>query len=114
MKYALLIYSDEAAWQNASEETKQRVYAGHAKLGEELQKRKAQVTGYELAPQREAKTAKLGDSPAVTDGPFAEAKESLGGFYVVECAGMDEALALAKMIPAVATTSIEVRPVLEQ
>ena len=114
MKYMLLIYGDEAAWQNASEETKQRVYSGHRKLGEELEKRGANASGFELQPAASATTVRVQNDKTVTsDGPYAETKEALGGFYVIDVPNLDDAIELAAMIPVVGSTTIEIRPAAE-
>jgi hypothetical protein len=114
MKYALLIYSDEAAWQNASEEKRQEVYAGHRRLGEELQERNANVSGFELQPAASATTVRVENGSTVTsDGPYAETKEALGGFYVVDLPNLDDAIEMAALIPVVGTTIVEIRPAAE-
>ena len=114
MKYMLLIYGDEAAWQNASEETRELVYAGHRKLSEELAKRNANASGFELQPAANATTVRVENGKTVTsDGPYAETKEALGGFYVVDLPNLDEAIELAAMIPVVGSTTIEIRPTVE-
>lgn len=114
MKYMLLIYSEEGAWQNASEEKKQEVYAGHRRLGEEMQKRNANASGFELQPAASATTVRIENGKTVTsDGPYAETKEALGGFYMIDVPNLDDAIELAAMIPTVGTTAVEIRPAAE-
>lgn len=114
MKYMLMIYGDEAAWQNASEEKRQEVYSAHRKLGEELEKRHANASGFELQPAANATTVRVENGKTVTsDGPYAETKEALGGFYMIDVPNLDDAIELAAMIPVVGSTTIEIRPAAE-
>jgi hypothetical protein len=117
MRYAMLIYSDqeprfelsdeEAA--KASEESLPRWYA----LFEELGKADPDFQGKELDDIRTAKTVRVRDGEVlVTDGPFAETKEQLGGFYLLECADLDEAISWARKIPLLGGT-VEIRPVMD-
>jgi hypothetical protein len=79
-----------------------------------LRDRKAIVAGEALQPTATATTVRVVDGKTITtDGPFAETKESLGGFYLVEAADLDEAIAYAAMIPGARSGSIEVRPIWE-
>ena len=81
-----------------------------------LLERNAFVAGEGLHPSSSATTIRVsedGSDKTVTDGPFAETKEQLGGFYLVECAGLDEALELAKQVPVRPGSSVEVRPALD-
>jgi hypothetical protein len=115
MKYALLIYQDKAFendWANASDEAKRAVYAEYAEYGKLLEQRNAMAGGAELGVSRTATTVRKssnGDA-VITDGPFAEVAEQLGGFYMVEAADLDEALELARALPS---DIVEVRPVVE-
>ena len=109
-QYAILIYEDEAGWSEWGPEAEQALQA-HRAFGE----RRADVLrgGKALQPTAAATTIRRNgaDGPAVTDGPFVETKEALGGFYLVEAADLDEAVALAKEVPA-PFGGVEVRPVM--
>ncbi|HEX8099259.1 MAG TPA: YciI family protein [Actinomycetota bacterium] len=115
MKYALLIYGDEKAREAAPPEATQMMYEAYGKFGEELEKRKAFVAGEELEPSTTATSVRIEGGPGgelmVTDGPFVETKEQLGGFYIVECQNLDEAIELAAKVPSAPFGTIEVRPV---
>jgi hypothetical protein len=105
-EYLILIYGDEAPWETAGDELNQEVMAGHIafaeKWGDKIKGGKA------LQPTHTATSIR--DGGAVTDGAFAEAKEALGGYYLVEAADLDEAIAIAKDVPT-AFGGVEVRPV---
>jgi hypothetical protein len=107
-KYALLIYGDERQWTEASEADRTAMYAEYEKFGKMLEERNAVRGGAELATTSTATTVRstAGDT-LVTDGPFAETTEQLGGFYLVEAADLDEAIEFAKALPA---GIVEVRP----
>ncbi|HYI65906.1 MAG TPA: YciI family protein [Candidatus Limnocylindrales bacterium] len=114
MKYALLLYADEADWEGLDPEAQGEVMAQHGAATEAMQSAGAYVGGEALDLTNTAKTLRLRDGkPVVTDGPFIEAKEALGGFYLVECASMDEALDFAARIPEARTGAVEVRPILD-
>jgi hypothetical protein len=109
MKYALLIYGRDDAYQTLSEEQTKAMYAQHdafaAKLGSAIQ------GGAELRPPATATSVRRAESDfIVTDGPFSEAAEQLGGFYLVEAADLDQAIEYAKQVPMLPTDTIEVRP----
>ncbi len=109
MRYALLIYADEAAAAQMSPQDLQALMAGHATLVGELGPRL--FGGGPLLPIASATTVRVrGGKPLITDGPFAETKEQLGGFYLIECQNLDEALAWAQKMPDVGIGSIEIRP----
>lgn len=114
MKYALLIYQDaefEQYWETATEEQRGEEYAQHGAFMRLLETRGAHVGGHELAVSATATTVrKNGSEHVVTDGPFAEIAEQLGGFYLVEARDLDEALEFAKAVPS---ATVEVRPVIE-
>jgi hypothetical protein len=98
----LTIYGDPSAMADASPEEQQAEMGRWFTYTEELQKSGAMVAGDALQPSDTATTLRYeGDSePSVTDGPFAETKEQLGGYYVLECDNLDEALEWAKKLPA--------------
>jgi hypothetical protein len=98
MKYLALIYGDERAWAQLPEQEQQAVYAQHRAYFESAGDKI--VEGAETAPSSAATTVRRRDGQTqVTDGPYAESKEQLGGFYVFECGSESEALELAKRIP---------------
>jgi hypothetical protein len=109
MQYALLIYGNEKAWEDRDEQEKQENHLRHARFMEALQSRGALLPGgKELTRSASATTVRNGDQVGVTDGPYAETAEQLGGFYLVEAADLDEAIALAKQLPE---AIVEIRPV---
>src|SRR5579859_5501558 len=113
MRYMLLIYGDEAkAIQESNAGMDAATMAAYNAFDEQF---KEQITdGEALMPTTSATTVRLRDGKTLTtDGPFAETKEQLGGFYLVSCENLDEAIQIASHIPAAATGSIEVRPVME-
>ena len=114
MRYMLLIYSDESLDAQATKEDWDAMGAAHAVFG---QKYHDQIeSGEALNPTMAATTVRVHDGAQLTtDGPFAETKEQLGGYYVVKAANLDEALAIARDIPGQSEgkNSIEVRPVME-
>jgi hypothetical protein len=113
MKYALLIYTPEDARERATPEAVEQTYELYARFGREFGDRI--VAGDELQPITTATTVRLDGGPdgdvVTTDGPFAETKEQLAGFYVIEAADLDEAIQIAARVPSAAYGSIEVRPV---
>jgi hypothetical protein len=112
MKYALLIYANEKVWAEATEEERRETYAEHGRFSELLAERNAAIGGAELALTTTATTVrKRGGEVVLTDGPFAETTEQLGGFYLVEAADLAEAIEFAKALPA---DTVEVRPIVPQ
>jgi hypothetical protein len=108
--YLLLLYEDETAWASASEATAREVYSEHVTFGEA--NRAAVSGGNALAPSDSATSVRRA-APGefdVTDGPFFETKEALGGYYLIEAADLDEAIAIAKQVPA-RFGGVEVRPI---
>jgi hypothetical protein len=112
MKYLMLIYENPGTRETffADKELMGRVNA----IVDELQESGEFVAGEGLADPSQAKAVRATDGvPAVTDGPFAEAKEFLGGFMIVECESMDRALDVAKRFPHIGTGGMEVRPLMD-
>ena len=108
MKVLALIYGAEGRWDSLTEEQRSEVYERYRSFGQQAGDKI--VDGAELAGTRSATTVRVRDGEtAVTDGPFAETKEALGGFYLFECNDLDEAAALAAQIPGAATGAIELR-----
>ena len=113
MKYALLIYVNDEAWEGLGEQGQQDVFQGHFKFSGMLSERGAIRGGEPLQPPATATTVRVRDGQTLTtDGPFAETKEHLAGFYLVECDNLDEAIEYGAQIPDATYGSIEVRPVL--
>ena len=117
MKYALLIYDDDSAWSDLPDEEKAALRAEEmpkwVALFEDLGKADPDVSGHELDGRGTAKVVRVRDGERiVTDGPFAETKEMLGGVFVIDLPDLDEALRLAALIPAAENTgAIEIRPI---
>jgi hypothetical protein len=118
VKYAILIHSDQSQWQGLSEEEAARRRTESMPrwiaLFEELGKADPNMVGKELEASWEAKVVRVRDGERiVTDGPFAETKEQLGGLFVLELPDLDEAIRLASLVPSAEHGSIEVRPIVE-
>lgn len=114
MQYLLMITDIPGEWDRVPPAEQARIMEGHQALGRALAAEGKRVESHRLRPVDEARTLRLlpGGDRTVVDGPFTEAKEVMGGFYVIDCASMDEALAWARRIP-LTYGSIEVRPVWE-
>ena len=114
MRYALLIYANEQDWATQTEEQSQAQFQGYMAFTKDIVDRGMQQAGEALQPTCTATTVRVKNGETVTtDGPFAETKEQLGGFYIVECKDLDEAIEVAAKIPDARGGSIEVRPVLD-
>jgi hypothetical protein len=111
VQYALLIYGEPGRWLDLSDEDRQQQMNEYMALG----KRSETRGGADLGELSSATTVRVnGGETLTTDGPFAETKEYLGGFYLVECDTIDEAIEFAAAIPAARTGgAVEVRPVIE-
>ena len=114
MRYALLIYASEQAWAGQSEEQAQTQFQEYMAFTKDIVDRGIQKSGEALQTTSTATTVRVRDGQTLTtDGPFAETKEQLGGFYVVECKDLDEAIEVAARIPDARKGSVEVRPIME-
>jgi hypothetical protein len=114
MRYLLSIWIDENQMTGRSPEQAEESMARYDAYTRELREAGVFAGGEGLVPTSSARTLRLRDDDRqVTDGPFAETKEQLGGFYLLDCDGLDEALSWAAKVPAAAHGSIEVRPVME-
>ena len=112
MKYLLTIYADESRWAEATPEDGAKLMAAYEAFGREASEAGVLVGGEGLQPTATATTVRVRDGEAMTtDGPFAETREQLGGFYMVEAKDLDEAIAIAAKIPSAKLGSIEVRPI---
>lgn len=111
MKFMLLIYHDEQRWNDLAESERQQIYGEYRQLREELQTGGTFLDGSQLQPANTAASIRIRDGEElVTDGPFAETHEQLGGYFLVDAQNIDEAIAVAKRIPSARTGTIEVRP----
>jgi hypothetical protein len=114
MRYALLICADEKAGEARSPEEGQASLNEYLAFGDEMTKRGVLQGGARLRPTTDATTVRVRDGEVLTsDGPFAETKEQMGGFYLVDCKDLDEAIDVASKIPGARTGTIEVRPIWE-
>src|SRR5690242_16539633 len=110
MKYMLLIYHDERQFMGLSEEERQEMYREYRALREELTNNGKFVTGSQLQPASSARTITLRTGKQMaTDGPFAETKEQLGGYFLVEVETVTEAEEIAARIPSARMGKVEVR-----
>ncbi len=113
MKYALLLYSSEAAGPQTEEEMAEEMPKWFG-FTEELNQAGKNHGGEALLPVATATTVQVRDGSRITtDGPFAETKEVLGGFYIIEASDLDEAMAWAEKVPSAPYGSVEIRPIME-
>jgi hypothetical protein len=114
VKYLLLIYDDESVWSSMSEEDSQAIMGEYFAYSEKVFGAGAAKAGDALQPTATATTVRVRDGQTLTtDGPFAETKEQLGGYYLLDVANLDEAIEWASRIPSARWGSIEVRPLME-
>ena len=116
MQYLLLIHDDEAQWGDMPEDERNAIYAEYGQYTEELQSRGILVGANQLQPGETATVVHVEDGKTLTtDGPFVEAKEALGGYYLYEASDLDAAISLAARIPAARMGgAVEVRPLVER
>lgn len=111
MQYMLLIYADEQVWTEA-ERTK--CYAESTELGHQLQSNGQYVASLPLQPVGTATSVQVREGRRIVkDGPFAETREQLGGFFLIEAKDLDEAITIASRIPGARKGTVEIRPVLQ-
>ena len=118
MKYALLIYGDQSPWSELSDEKKRNLRAEQMPrwiaVMDELTKADPNMTGYELDEAKAAKVVRVRDGERiVTDGPFAETKEIIGGLFILDLPDLDEAIRMASLVPTALHGSLEIRPIVE-
>jgi hypothetical protein len=115
MRYMLLVYSNESELERASEDVLSRVADGHRAVMDETRRAGAFVAAEPLAPTPTATTVRVADGrPVILDGPFAETKEQLAGYYILNCRDLDEAIGWAAKIPTACAGGvgcIEIRPI---
>jgi hypothetical protein len=111
MEYLLLIYDNEADWVKLSEADQAAMYKDYGAFTQSIQKSGNHKAGQQLQPVATATTVRVRNGKRlVTDGPFAETREQLAGFYWIQAKDLDEALAIAERVPSARVGSIEVRP----
>lgn len=111
MKFMALIYGDATRWDSFSAEEREEVYARYRAFADEARAAGVMAGGDELASTRNATTVRVRDAETlVTDGPYAEVKEALGGYFLLECDSLDEAVDWAARIPGAERGAVEVRP----
>ena len=114
MKYLLTIYGDETGWDDMPPEEGRQVMAAYEQFTREITEAGAMLGGEGLQRSSTATTVRVRDGERLlTDGPFAETKEQLGGFYLLDCKDLDEAISWAAKIPGAQHGKVEVRPVME-
>jgi hypothetical protein len=114
MQYLLLIYDEESKWAEMPESERNHWYGEYMAFTNELRESGAFVAADQLKPTSTAKTVTVRDGETIaTDGPFAETKEQLGGYYLVDVASEDEAIAWAAKIPSAQFGRVEVRPLVQ-
>jgi hypothetical protein len=114
MRFLLTVYDDERRWASVDEQSMKAEVDAYWALDNEATAAGVFVDSAGLHPTEMAKTVRIRDGEeSVTDGPFAETKEQLGGYYLLECESIEEALRWAAKIPAVRTGSVEVRQVMD-
>jgi hypothetical protein len=114
MKYLAIIYNDESLYVDATPEQIGEIFAAHGAFGEAAGAAGVFVGGEGLQGTNTATVVRVRDGERLlTDGPYAETKEQIGGYYLLECKDLDDALNWAAQIPEAKTGSIEVRPVMD-
>ncbi|MBX3156235.1 MAG: YciI family protein [Deltaproteobacteria bacterium] len=113
MQYMLIIYDEEKVWDDMPEAERNQLFGEYMEFTADIKKSGHFVAGDALQPIRTATTLRIRDGKTTnTDGPFAETREQLGGFYIVEAKDLDEARKIAARIPSARIGSIEIRPVM--
>ena len=114
MRYLCLIYQDEVAWQKLSKPEADKIYGEYYEFTDSIKKSGHYIGGNPLQPTQTATTVRVRNGKlSTTDGPFAETKEQLGGYYLVEAKDLNDAIRVAAKIPSARLGSVEVRSILE-
>jgi len=114
MKYMLLIHDEEQVWAKMSEAERQRIYGEYGQFGQQLKDGGQYLAGAQLQPTSTATSVRVRDGKRlVTDGPFAETREQLGGYFLVEAKDLDAAIGIAGRIPGARWGTVEIRPMIE-
>ena len=114
MKYLCLIYEDETIWNTTSQVESGKLFGAYGKFTQDIQGSGHLLGGEALQPTQSATTVRLRNGKvSTTDGPFAETKEQLGGYYLIEAKDLNDAIQVASRVPSAANGSIEVRPIMD-
>lgn len=114
MKYLCLIYDNEKAWEQRSPEESGKIHAAYGEFTRDIKSSGHMLGGEALQPTATATTVRVRNGAiSTTDGPFAETKEQLGGFYLIEARDLNDAIQVASRIPGALDGSIEVRPIMD-
>jgi hypothetical protein len=114
MRYLLTIYDDESGWNDVTPEQSAQIMAAYGAFGEAAKEAGVLLGGEGLQPTSTATTVRVRDGEALTtDGPFAETREQLGGYYLLDCKDLDDAISWAAKIPGAQSGSVEVRPIMD-
>jgi hypothetical protein len=113
MQYLLMCCFDEKRWEALPDSRREQIMGRYQALEQELIESGCYRAGVKLGPSSTTTTVRMiNGKPAITDGPFAETKEQIGGYHLIECSNLDEAIAIAMRIPTLpAGGTVEVRPV---
>ena len=111
MQYLLLIYGNEQEWTSMGREEMEKVYEGHRDYAARMEQAGVLRGGAELAPGTTATSVRFSEGRTrTTDGPFAETKEQLGGYYLIEVENLDQAIGWAEQMPGMTEGTVEIRP----
>jgi len=114
MKYLCLIYEDESRFATTPKPEMDKIMSEYGAFGESIRKSGNHIAGYQLQTTDSATTVRSRNGKvSTTDGPFAETKEQLGGFYLIEARDLNDAIQVASKIPSARLGSVEVRPIRE-
>ena len=114
MQYLLLIYENEKRWTDMPEAKRNAEMAEYGTFTESISESKHMLGGNALQPTATATSVRVRDGKRLTtDGPFAETKEQLGGYYLIEAKDLDDAIGVAARIPSARAGSIEIRPIMD-
>lgn len=112
MEYLALIYADQRVWERMTDVERQAAYERYGEFAEAARAEGVMVGGEELSSTTSATTVRVRDGePLVSDGPYAEVKEALGGYFIINCQSLEDALDWAARIPAAEHGAVEIRPV---
>ena len=111
MKYMLLIHDSEKVWGTLSQDEQQQIMADYRRFSDEIKATGQYLAGSQLQPTSAATSVRVRNGKrVVTDGPFAETREQLGGYYLVDAKDLDDAIGLAERLPSAKLGTIEIRP----
>jgi hypothetical protein len=114
MRYLCLIYEDETLWQRMPQEESEQIFGEYFAFTDDIRTSGHHLGGEALQPTGTATTVRVRNGKvSTTDGPFAETKEQLGGYYLIEAKDLNEAIQIASRIPGARLGSVEVRPLME-